>query len=322
VFILSLTFILIALGLLFVSLTSIVHTGFYAVELFSHFQFQALFVGIIFLLVAASIPIKNKTIILALTATAIGINFFNIGDYVFPYTKKSALRSQHSVLQANVFKFNFKTGPLLDLIKKEDPDIISLSEVTSHWEKALEPIKDNYPHHIIVPEEGSHGMALYSKLPFKSSRVEQISDLDMPSFIVEFKNFVFISIHPLPPVYQSFYENRNQHFEWLENYINNDIDTNMPIIVSGDMNTTMFAPRFKTFVKKTGLKNARIGRGIQNSWYAFDLGFLGIPIDHFLHNARILIQSSRIMPDIQSDHLPILTRFAIKERKENKTNER
>ena len=317
-FILGLTFLIISLGFVFISASSMVHTGLYAVELFSHFQVQSFFLGLIFLLIAMAIPFKYKVSVCALMIVALAINLVNILPYFFPHHLKPAPDDAqiYTVLQANVFKFNFETDPLLNLINQENPDIIALSEVTPKWDAALSPLKGEYPHHLIVTEDGSHGMAIFSKLPFEDSSVKQISEFDMPSFFIDFETFKLITIHPLPPVFQSFYRSRNQHFEWLETYLEKEKQT--PVALAGDMNSTMFAPRFKIFTKRAGLQNARRGRGIQNTWFAFDLHFLGIPIDHFLYNDKIAVQSSQVTQTIKSDHLPILTKFYIKDNNNEK----
>ena len=170
-------------------------SGFYLFELSSHFQLQIFILNIIFLclfLVSAYHIKLNKAAKLGIVSLilALMINVFHLWPYYTPWYKTVDIKQDgpsYSLLQANVFKFNFETGPLLDLIQDKDPDLLVFSEVTFQWAEALKKLEDRWPHSLVLPEDGSHGMAVYSKIPFENTKTEFMSALDIPSFIIDFK---------------------------------------------------------------------------------------------------------------------------------------
>jgi len=301
-------FLILAIILLAFSLTSFINSGLYAFELPSHFQLHYLIFGAVFLIILIGVPF-NTVVPILIVMLSLTINLVNLWPYI-PLSKNIELKNtpSYSLLQANVFKFNFDAKPLLKMIKDTDPDIILLSEITRKWDRDLEPIVETYPYIYSVPKEGSHGMALYSKIPFNNARIEYVSDRGIPAFIIDYDDFQIISIHTLPPISQSFFDDRNQHFDWIERHVF-DLATH-PLIVAGDMNITMFAARYQKMIQRTNLINAKENRQIGASWFGLNQNLIGIPIDHFLHTIDIHVASSRVMPSIKSDHHPIYTQFS------------
>jgi endonuclease/exonuclease/phosphatase (EEP) superfamily protein YafD len=308
--------IFIAALFLFGGLLSFIETGVYFLELPTHFQLQYFWFGLIFIFLVWHFLPSTPSVVYVIMAIALMLNivnlwpWLNIGDR--PHTEKND-HSAITLLQANVFKFNFTHDALINLIYKEKPDIIVLAEVTPRWQRALYALYTDWPHILITPEDGSHGMAVFSKYPFEDARVVFMSDRQIPSYILDIQagdqRFKIVSVHPLPPVTQNFYQNRNQHFDWIQN--NLDRLNDAPLIITGDFNISMYAPRYKSFARHTGLNNARHTQGIYNGWFVYDQRYLGIPIDHVLHNDRIQIEDFRTGADIKSDHLPTITRFTI-----------
>jgi hypothetical protein len=49
------------------------------------------------------------------------------------------------ILSANVYSGNYDTAAVLSLIKAEQPDLVLLLELTSHWRDALSPLAQQYP---------------------------------------------------------------------------------------------------------------------------------------------------------------------------------
>ncbi|MGM0422772.1 MAG: endonuclease/exonuclease/phosphatase family protein [Pseudomonadota bacterium] len=292
-------------------------TGVYFLELPTHFQLQYFWLGLIFIILVWNFLPSAPSVVYVIMAIALMINVANFWPWlkIGPAQQNTPENSRGAItlLQANVFKFNFTTGPLINLIYREQPDIIVLSEVTPRWQQALYGLYSDWPHILITPEEGSHGMAVFSKYPFEDAKVVFMSDRKIPAYILDIQagdqRFKLVSVHPLPPVSQHFYQNRNQHFDWIKDNLAQLNDT--PLIVTGDFNITMYAPRYKNFIRNTGLNNARHTRGLYNSWFVYDQRYMGIPIDHVLHNDRIQIEDFRTGPDIKSDHLPTLTRFTL-----------
>lgn len=305
------------------ALTSLFDTGFYLLELPSHFQLQLFWLGVIFILLIWRILPEVPIPFYMMMALALLINLANIGPWLkIAPTPQAQIQNTESarpitLLQANVFKFNFESAPLLAYIKAQQPDIIVLSEFTPYWERAMFDLHADWPHMLTTPATGSEGMAVFSKLPFEDAEVIFMTDRDIPSYILRMKDergvdFRLLSIHPRSPMSAANYDNRNQHFDWIAAQYE-QLSTDMPLILSGDFNATMYAPRYKKLIRRTGLHNARRGRGVHGTWSLLAKGFPSLPIDHFLHNNKIRVHNFTTGPNINSDHLPTLTEFSIAE---------
>ncbi len=82
----------------------------------------------------------------------------------------------------------------------------------------------------------------------------------------------------------------------------------------------MWSPYYKSFVRQTGLRNARQGFGILPTWPsksslspvpATIAPLLSIPIDHCLISPKIKVVNIRTGPNVDSDHLPVITDLVI-----------
>ena len=312
-----------AFGLTLGALSSLFHTNIYLLELPAHFQLQYWMAGLFLTLIMVLVPYKTPRLVCGLMTFALTISFLNIAPWLNFKGRVTPSSSPPpadivTVLQANVFKFNFTAEPLIDTIKTVNPDIIVLSEVTPKWADALDFLYAEWPHQVVLPQEGSHGMAVYSKLPFTRTDTAYMTPRDIPAFILDIekndRQFTLVSVHTLPPVRDSFYDNRNRHFSWIRRNFKDLAER--PLIIAGDFNTTMYAPAYKSFIADTNLNNAREGRGLMNSWYIYRQPYLGLPIDHFLHSDGIKIDAAGRGPDIHSDHRPLITQFHLRDLKE------
>ena len=70
-----------------------------------------------------------------------------------------------SVLTANVLTDNRDASALLEVVKKESPDLILLTEPDAWWLDAVKGLKETYPYIIEHPLDNTYGMALFSRLP-------------------------------------------------------------------------------------------------------------------------------------------------------------
>lgn len=311
-----------AVFLFLFALSAYIPSPWYLPELFSHFQMQLFVCGAI-VLVLLLWARKSPPATYILITAAVTLNAINLLPYANFQRLKLAPSSSsitiekpgtYSMFQANVYKYNFEYQILIDMVRDLDPDIFVIFEMTPTWQRELQALTPIWPYYHALPENGSHGIGLYSKYPLSDIQIIEMSSEDIPALLAKVglngQTVQLLNVHPRPPTQQSFYKNRNQHFEWLISNIDNYND--LPVIVAGDLNTTMFAPYYKNFIRKTGLLNARNGRGIQNSWFIYGWRLAGIPIDHFLHNDKIQVVHSNVTPEIRSDHLPVLTYFQIK----------
>jgi endonuclease/exonuclease/phosphatase (EEP) superfamily protein YafD len=90
-------------------------------------------------------------------------------------------------------------------------------------------------------------------------------------------------------------------------------ESDLPFVVAGDLNTTVWSPTYRAFVAKLGLSNARRGYGMQPTWPTGFPSLLRLPIDHVLVSSAIQVAGFAVGPDVSSDHLPVLADLVIGE---------
>jgi len=77
-----------------------------------------------------------------------------------------------------------------------------------------------------------------------------------------------------------------------------------PVILLTDFNATSWSSNFQDLTTATGLRDSRIGFGVQPTWPA-QLPGLRVPIDHCLVSPKIEIHDRRVTANAGSDHFGI-----------------
>ncbi len=214
------------------------------------------------------------------------------------------------LLVSNIHHSNRGHEQLLDLVERENPDVIGLLEVNARWLRRLKPLRERYPHHYEVPGELHVGLALYSRLPLEDARELRlpgngstpaiVATLAAPGGDVE-----IVLAHPMSPVGAQYIRQRNMQVAALAKHA---AAAQLPLVLAGDLNLTMWNDAYRPLVEVGGLRNARKGHGISPSWPA--LGPIGVPIDHILATHDVGLRNFRVLPGIGSDHYPVTAEFS------------
>lgn len=215
------------------------------------------------------------------------------------------------VMFANLHVGNPDFYRLFDAVNSEQPDILILAEIDSAWGRALEPLKEDYPYHLIDPERGHFGMALFSRVPLESLDVVRPGPQRKPTararVVVSGKPLTIFGTHPYPPITPEYIYWRNGQMSGLSDII---AKTEGPVLLIGDLNMTSNAGPFRDLVSATGLRDSRKGFGVQTSW-PINRPYMRIAIDHCLVTPAVRVSRRWIGPDIGSDHFPVLVDIAL-----------
>src|SRR5688500_16771451 len=130
----------------------------------------------------------------ALSLTALGCALYQASKIV-PYTPAwrrqvmaaAGERSARSLrlLTANVLMTNRRSQPLLDLIAREQPDIVCLLEPDQWWEQQIAAIEREFPHSVKCPIDNTYGMLVYSRLPLQGKKLLFRVQDDIPSAVLD-----------------------------------------------------------------------------------------------------------------------------------------
>lgn len=284
-------------------------------------RLQILSVGLLALLVLAFLPVSwdwwRGLILLALVA-AMAYQL----KMVIPYTRAWPKQvkqvtiahpdQQICMLVSNVLTPNRKHYLLIEQIRKHQPDVVLTLETDRIWEQALTSIEADYPHVVRIPLDNLYGMHLYSRLPLEDTEVKFLLSQDIPSIhttvtLRSGKKVKLYCLHPKPPSPTEAYESTLRDAELL--IVGRHIASqDQTCIVMGDLNDVAWSRTTRLFQRISGLLDPRIGRHFVNTFHA-SYPLFRWSLDHVFHSSDFALISMERLPNVGSDHFPVLTRL-------------
>ncbi len=298
---------LLALGIATATVLGFLGRWFWFFDLFSHFRVQYMQLCLLLIGIALWRRKNKKAIVLILLAC---LNY----AFVLPlYFGKPSPPSGPTtrVMLMNLNAGNENTEQVLATIRKADPDLLLLEEVTPKWAIELDVLNADYPHRIAEPQEGCFGIMLLSKYPLAHEKIVQIGDAGVPSIITDVhfphSTVSVIGTHLLPPIGAEDSKYRNNQLTELPPIV---MEQKHPVLLIGDLNVSPFSYWFKRVVSESRLENSMKGFGFQPTWPSNNR-FLRIPLDHVLHSSEIKIHHRMVAGDVGSDHFPVIVDFLV-----------
>lgn len=284
-------------------------------------RLQILAVGLTDLLLLLLLPEQWnawRAAILLLLAAALAYQL----KMVLPYTRLWPKQvKQATVLQpdqqicmlvSNVLTTNRKHCLLIEQIRKHQPDLVLTLETDQVWEQALTSIEPDYPHVVRIPLDNLYGMHLYSRLALEQTEVRFLLSDEIPSIqttvsLRSGKKVRLYCLHPKPPSPTEAYESTLRDAELL--MVGRHIASkDQTCIVMGDLNDVAWSRTTRLFQRISGLLDPRVGRHFINTFHA-SYPLLRWSLDHVFHSTDFALISMQRLPNIGSDHFPVLTRL-------------
>lgn len=209
---------------------------------------------------------------------------------------------------ANVLQPQHHHEKLLQLISEADPDVVLTLETDAWWQRALSPLQQSHPHTVLLPQDNTYGMLLYSRLPLHDVEVAYLVESDVPSIHATVRlaggSAVRLHcLHPRPPAPAEHPDSVPRDAELL--VVGRAIRQNpMPTVVMGDLNDVAWSHTSNLFRRISGLLDPRCGRGFYNTFHAAHR-LLRYPLDHFFHSHHFKLVEFRRLPAFGSDHFPV-----------------
>lgn len=245
-------------------------------------------------------------------AVLAAVVLLNVG-YVAPWyagTSDAGCDSSETVrvVVANLLTSNRDYEAIRGFIDRTDPEVLVLLEYASHFERQLEETLDTFDHTLTRRRRDNFGMAVYSEIPWQSTEVLRPAGGPAPQFHLVLRHrdapIHLWAVHPLPPVMPSYMQQRD---ELLEHVGRQSAKVDGPVVVAGDLNTTMWSSAYRGLEKRE-FENSRAGRGLLATWPS---GFPVLPIDHVLHTDEVATCGMGVGPEIGSDHRPLVVDLAL-----------
>lgn len=275
-------------------------------ELFSHFRLQYLCASLLLVaLLAGFRRWRLSALMVAVTAanSAMVIPWYLGGP-------EAAGRETLTLLLANVHLDNGDATPLIDIVERENPDLVLVLELTPDYRDQLGALDANYPHSVTDVRHDPYGIGIWSRRPLNSSAVLSTPPRDLPSLSVEVDfdgtPLTVVGTHPSQPLGSANYAARNLQLAAIGDLV---AATPGSVVLAGDLNVSVWAANYEALESRSRLVNARQGFGVLPTWPTH-LPFAMIPIDHVLLSRDLAAVDTRIPDAIGSDHLPLVVDIA------------
>jgi endonuclease/exonuclease/phosphatase (EEP) superfamily protein YafD len=216
-----------------------------------------------------------------------------------------------SLVVANLREGNNGVARFLEEVHRAKPDLVFVVEVDRHWVETLRPLEEEYPHRAIHPRDDFWGIALYSRVDLVEPEVRHLLTGYVPSLrtglrlgsgaVVEFHG-----LHPKPPTPRHGTGMRDAELLLAAEAARAG---RRPAVVAGDLNAAAWSAVTGLMQRIGGLLDPRIGRGFFLTFPTWLPAPLRFPIDHVLFNPEFRLRAIELLPDIGSDHLPLLARL-------------
>lgn len=297
-----------ALGVVAASALGLLADSFWMLELITHFRLQLLAVQLSLLVVFLW---RRRWLFLALIVPFAVVN----ATFVAPYwPSEDAIDTAPDTVElmaVNLYGGNSAYSRFVDVARREQPDVLLLLEYNSRWDSALTSLSAEYPHQVVADREDFFGMALLSRIPLKDADIVDL--LGVPAIVATLERgsgdpLRFVGVHLEPPMSAREARQRNAQLDLLGEIAAAEP---RPLIVAGDFNATPYSPVLAGWLDRTGLRDARRGRGFGMSW-PVAMPVLGIPIDHVLVSEDFLVAAHYYGAAFGSDHYPVVTRLALR----------
>ncbi|MBI4577948.1 MAG: endonuclease/exonuclease/phosphatase family protein [Planctomycetes bacterium] len=231
--------------------------------------------------------------------------------YLAPYLPPSGAQAHAGLprlrlLSCNVYVANATPRRVVDLIEREDPDVVVLLEPLQSWEERLRPITSRYPAVAMDLRDDCFGLYAATRLPGFHAELRSAERQGLPVVTLrgrwQGRALTVHAVHAPPPSSAGHLELRNETYRTLARWAREDAgDT----VVAGDLNAAPWSPDLGRLLRDSGLRDTRRGRGIFPTW---PVGFLplALPLDYCLLGSGLAAASFRVLEDVGSDHYPIL----------------
>ena len=214
------------------------------------------------------------------------------------------------VLSVNVLAGGGDTTRIMELIRRERPDVVSLQELTDEHVAKLDSagIATFLPHRALRPQPGVSGTGLYAKHPLVSARglnAESTFDMARATMRMSGQEVDVVAVHTSPPLPGAPVTRWRRDFDLLPR-------TGSPIrILAGDFNATLDHRELRNLLG-TGYHDAAatVGAGLVPTW-PHGTPLPPVTLDHVLVDEHVSVRSVEVFDVPGSDHRAVVARLCL-----------
>ncbi|HEY3098118.1 MAG TPA: endonuclease/exonuclease/phosphatase family protein, partial [Methylomirabilota bacterium] len=278
----------------------------WACELLSHFPAQLAAVALVPCVTFAVVGRRRELVIAAAVAAwnvaALVPFYVRVPTALVPPSDARVIR----VVALNVAAENRDRTRVIGFVRATKPDVLVVTELNDFWVRALDAVAEDFPIRRLEPRESHYGIALMSRLPLTVLDDKPAGAHAVVARLPE-PRLTIVGTHAFPPLTAQLLVRRNQEFATLAAFVRRQTE---PVVLVGDLNSSSWSPAFRDLLRDAGLRDTRLGRGVQSTWPAW-LPMVQIPIDHALVSPGVRVHGRFVGERVGSDHLPVVLDFSV-----------
>ncbi len=269
-------------------------------------------VALLVFVIALPYAIAFKGALMVMMAAACAYQLIQIHPYMpwarteIAFSTAPAPDVEVSLLAVNVLMENTRHRDLIDIIAREDPDVLLLMETDARWNDALESVLSRYDVTKSHIADDHYGLIFATRLETINVDLLWPKQDDTPAVRATLvapngTAFNFIGLHPRPPVPGNDTEARDAQ---IKDAALMTQSSERPTICMGDFNDVAWSWTTRRFKRYGKFLEPRVGRGMISSFHA-DYSFMRFPIDQLYVTEDVKLVSFNRLESFGSDHFPM-----------------
>lgn len=244
-----------------------------------------------------------------LAAAALGLT---VRSRSIPRRQPAADGPALRVLTINLLVGRAEAEALLDRVRRADPDVLFLQELTADAETRLKKagLENLLPHaQVEHPDGGPRGSGIYSRFPLSAGPSMASTFAAQPTALLELpsgETVELICVHPRAPALRL-----GGSAPWREELALLPPPGKRPRVVAGDFNATIDHAAFRA-VLRLGFADAAVqtGNALTRTWGPQDKG-LWLTLDHVLVSRGCAVLAYEVHEVPGSDHRAVYAEIKI-----------
>jgi endonuclease/exonuclease/phosphatase (EEP) superfamily protein YafD len=207
------------------------------------------------------------------------------------------------IMAANLYLGHADARTLVDLVKSQQIDVLTMPELTPTAVSALDSagLAEVLPYRVFDARPGGDGSGIASRLPLRQIVLVEDSVLSQPSAVVDLPgndDVELTAVHVYPPLDNT--STRTWRTEMDE--LPKSTSDKRPRILAGDFNATWDHAAFRALVDH-GYADAgeETGEGLTSTWSSWPTG-PPLTLDHIVVDDRCALSSYAVFDLPNSDH--------------------
>lgn len=222
----------------------------------------------------------------------------------------------------NLFFKNRRPDLSIRFIKKQDPDILAVQELTPAWKGFLsDAFAKKYPYHYTKASSGTNGIGLYSKYPIKENQFTYNRQhrllAQFAKISIAGRELLLANVHLSSPaiavenpdrffsLYGDNYASRKEEFLMINQWLGHQKTPSKLLL--GDFNTMTIEPLFRGIRSEWNNLYQEVGEGFGFNFpnsYPWNQPLL--TLDYILYQGNIKPIEAKVIKKGKSDHFAII----------------